>query len=192
MKNFLSLFESSAKELKTVRCLAVTAMMITLSMVIESLSVSTPFGKINFAFIAIAIIGMLYGPSVAFMAGGLCDIVGYMVKPDGAFLPIYVFIAMLQGLIYGILLYKKQLNVLIPFALVARLIDVAVINLLCNTAANMHYGFIPKTAINEAIIVRLIKNVLELFADIPLLVLVLPAAWLAYRRVFGNNGKTVQ
>lgn len=192
MKNFLSLFESSAKELKSARCLAVTAMMITLSMVIEFLAVPMPFGKINFAFIAIAIIGMLYGPSVAFMAGGLCDIVGYMVKPDGAFLPIYVFIAMLQGLIYGILLYKKQLNVLIPLALVARLIDVAVINLLCNTAANMHYGFIPKTAISEAIIVRLIKNILELFADIPLLVLVLPAAWLAYRRVFGKNGKTVQ
>jgi len=192
MKNFMALFENSAKELKSAKCLAVTAMMITVSMVIEFLQIPMPFGKINFAFIAIAIIGMLYGPSVAFMAGGLCDIVGYIVKPDGAFLPIYVFIAMLQGLIYGILLYKKQLNVLIPFALVARLIDVAVINLLCNTAANMYYGFIPKTAINEAIIVRLVKNILELFVDIPLLVLVLPAAWLAYRRVFGNNGKTVQ
>lgn len=196
MESFFNLFKDSAAELKKVSCLTITGVFIAVSMLIESFTIEIPYAKINFAFLAIAVIGLLFGPTVSFIAGGLCDVVGYIVHPQGGFLPIYILIAMLQGLIYGICLYrkspwmmkraeKKASNFAIYIcAVIARLIDVAVINLILNTKANMHYGFIPETAFWEAVAARLIKNAVELAADIPLLFVMLPFALLLYRRAF--------
>ncbi|MCC8192090.1 MAG: folate family ECF transporter S component [Ruminococcus sp.] len=199
MKSFLYLFKDSAAELKKVSSLTVTGIFIAISMLIETFTIEIPYAKLNFAFLAIAVIGMLFGPTVSFIAGGLCDVVGFIVHPDGGFLPIYILIAMLQGLIYGVCLYrkspwmmkraeKKGANIAIYIcAVIARLLDVAIINLLLNTKANMHYGFIPETAFWEAVAARLIKNVVELAADIPLLFILLPFALVMYKRAFASS-----
>ncbi|MCD7773199.1 MAG: folate family ECF transporter S component [Ruminococcus sp.] len=199
MKSFLYLFKDSAAELKKVSSLTVTGIFIAISMLIETFTIEIPYAKLNFAFLAIAVIGMLFGPTVSFIAGGLCDVVGFIVHPDGGFLPIYILIAMLQGLIYGGCLYrispwmmkradKTGANIAIYIcAVIARLLDVAIINLLLNTKANMHYGFIPETAFWEAVAARLIKNVVELAADIPLLFILLPFALVMYKRAFASS-----
>lgn len=177
-------FKKSANEFKNLRCIVVTGLLIAVSMALETFTIEIPYAKVNFAFLAIAIIGMFFGPTVGLAAGFLCDIVGYIARPSGGFLFVYVLIAMLQGLIYGIVLYKKTGVKLLPFAVIARLLDVIIINLCLNTIANMHYGFIPKAALGEAISIRIIKNAVELFADIPLLFVILPAVLLAYTRIF--------
>ncbi len=199
MKSFLYLFKDSAAELKKVSSLTVTGIFIAISMLIETFTIEIPYAKLNFAFLAIAVIGMLFGPTVSFIAGGLCDVVGFIVHPDGGFLPIYILIAMLQGLIYGVCLYrkspwmmkraeKKGANIAIYIcAVIARLLDVVIINLLLNTKANMHYGFIPETAFWEAVAARFIKNVVELAADIPLLFILLPFALVMYKRAFASS-----
>ena len=197
MKSFFSMFGRSAKEFYDLRSLTVTAMFIAVSMVIEKFTINFPLFKINFAFLAIAVIGMLCGPTVGFVAGMLCDIVGWIANPDGGFYPAYTLVAGVQGLIYGILLYYKQdklslfgLNDNVSFVIriiIARLLDVCLINLLCNTFLNMHYGFIPQQAFGVAISTRLLKNALELAADIPLLLLILPAALLAYKRIMSGR-----
>lgn len=199
MKSFLNLFKDSAAELKRISCLTITGVFIAVSMMIESFTIEIPYAKLNFAFLAIAVIGLLFGPTVSFISGGLCDIVGFIVHPQGGFLPVYILIAMLQGLIYGICLYrkspwmikrayKKLSNVAIYIcAVIARILDVVIINLLINTKANMHYGFIPETAFWEAVSARLIKNVVELAADIPMLFILLPFALMLYRRAFSKS-----
>ena len=48
---------------------------------------------------------------------------------------------------------------------------------------NLHYGFIPAEAYGTAVIARTAKNVLELGADIPLLMIILPAALAAFKRM---------
>ncbi len=199
MKSFLNLFKDSAAELKRISCLTITGVFIAVSMMIESFTIEIPYAKLNFAFLAIAVIGLLFGPTVSFISGGLCDIVGFIVHPQGGFLPVYILIAMLQGLIYGICLYRKSpwmikrsyrklSNVAIYIcAVIARILDVVIINLLINTKANMHYGFIPETAFWEAVSARLIKNVVELAADIPMLFILLPFALMLYRRAFSKS-----
>ena len=200
MKGFFSIFKESAKEFTKLRSLVVTAMFVALSMVIESQAIDLHYAKLNFAFLAIAVIGMLFGPCMGLVAGLACDIVGYLAHPDGAFLPAYVLVAGLQGLIYGICLYQKMNQHSIQFvnnstgkslditlylrAIVARLLDVIVINLLINTKLNLHYGFIPQEAYGAAIVARIAKNVIELAMDLPLLFVLLPVALLAYQRVF--------
>ncbi len=199
MKSFFSMFAKSLSELKQVRNLVITAFFIAVSMAVEMYSIDLGFSKINFAFLAIAVIGMLFGPSVGFIAGCGCDVVGYLVHPDGGFLPVYIIVAGLQGMIYGICLYRRNDSHSILFvnnatekslditlylrALAARLIDVVLINLLINTKLNLHYHFIPQEAYGTAVIARTTKNVIELVADIPMLFVLLPIALTAYNRL---------
>ena len=205
MKGLFSAFVLSAKEFTKLRTLTVTAMLIAVSMLIELFSIDIGFVKLNFAFLAIAVIGMLFGPTVGLVSGFACDIVGYIAHPSGGFLPMYVLVAGLQGLIYGIFLYQKmdrhsiclvnnetgkqQEITLFLRIIAARLLDVLVINLLLNTALNLHYGFIPQEAYSTAIVARIAKNVLEVVIDLPLLFAVPPAARMAYRRVFKMQPK---
>ncbi len=198
MKSFFSMFTESAKEFGSILSVCITAVFIAVSMVLEMFSIDIGFAKINFAFLAIAVIGMLFGPTVGFAAGLVCDFVGFIVHPTGAFLPVYTLVAGLQGLIYGVCLYhksskfsfmvvnpftKKQMDLMLPLRIVvARLLDVLIINLLLNTALNLHYGFIPAEALHLAIGGRLAKNLWELVVDFPLLFVMLPVALTAYRR----------
>ena len=108
MKGIFSCFAESAKEFTKLRSLVITALFIAISMIIEAFSIDLQFAKLNFAFLAIAIIGMLFGPCMGLVAGFACDIVGYLVHPTGGFLPAYVLVAGLQGLIYGLCLYHKM------------------------------------------------------------------------------------
>ena len=208
MKSFFSMFAKSAKELTKIRTLTITGIFIAVSMVLEMYSIDLPYAKINFAFLAIAVIGMLFGPTVGFMAGLICDVVGYMVHPTGGFLPVYTLVAGLQGLIYGMCLYTKNdgHSILVRFkdtgketditlflrALLARFLDVIIINLVLNTALNLHYHFIHEDSLSAALIARIAKNVIELTADIPLLFILLPAALAAYRRLGGTRSKELQ
>lgn len=204
MRSFFAPFEKSAKEFGSLRCICITGIFIAVSVVLEMFSIPvTPYIKVNFAFIAVAVIGMLFGPVVCFPAAMICDIIGIMVSPTAGFLPAYTLVAGVQGLIYGLCLYTKlefpfgkrgsDTRLGINMALfsvrivVARLLDVIIINLLCNTVLNMHYGFIPQEALGVAIKARIFKNVVELAADLPLMFVVLPAAYLAYRRMSGSR-----
>jgi ECF transporter S component (folate family) len=210
MKGFFILFKSSAKELfgakkrTTIINLVICSMLIALSMVIEALSIDLPFGKINFAFIPLAAIGMLFGPTVGIVAGGICDVLGFLVHPSGAFLPLYTLIGMFQGMIYGLILYRRwgdvysdetsgrlfgikatQLGLRI---VAARLLDVLIVNMIFNTVANIHYGFIPYKSLPVIIATRLGKNLLELAADLPLMFIVLPFVLVLYSRTADKNG----
>ena len=90
MKGIFSCFAESAKEFTKLRSLVITALFIAISMIIEAFSIDLQFAKLNFAFLAIAIIGMLFGPCMGLVAGFACDIVGYLVHPTGGFLPAYI------------------------------------------------------------------------------------------------------
>lgn len=200
MKKFFKMFADSAKEFGSVKSITVTGMFIAVSMVIESLSIDIGYTKINFAFLAIAVIGMLFGPVVGFGAGLICDVVGFFVHPTGgSFMPVYTLVAGLQGLIYGICLYHKyEMHIVVKGkdislfvrATVARLLDVVIINLLINTKLLLYYGWIPAAAYSEAIIARVAKNAIELAADLPMLYILLPVCLLAYKRSFtGSKAK---
>ncbi|MBQ9906930.1 MAG: folate family ECF transporter S component [Oscillospiraceae bacterium] len=191
----MKMFRESFKEFKDLRAVVVTGLLIALSMVIESFTINLGFAKINFAFLAIAAIGMLYGPSVSICAGAICDILGYLVAPDGAFFPLYTLIGAMQGLIYGVIAYRKlskktgrefDFEMMIRLV-IARVADVVFINLICNTAANFHYGFLRDKTLGAAIAARVAKNLLELPIDIILIVGVLMAVLKAYTVVFGTR-----
>ena len=210
MKSFFSMFGKSAKELTNPVNLVKVGILIGISMVLEMFSINLVVVKINFAFLAVAVIGMLFGPTVGFAAGLICDVVGFIASPGGAtFIPIYTLVAGLQGLVYGIVLYSKNdgqwaasddageskfvkgfdVSLFIR-AVIARLIDVVVINLVINTTLNLHFGYIHADSLSAALVARVAKNVIELAADIPLLFALLPAALIAHKKTGGLKKKS--
>lgn len=107
---FFKIFADSAKELKSLRCITVTAMMIALNLALKSVTIYvTDDLKISFSYLALATIGMLFGPTVGFFAGAVTDILGLLVQQMlSAFNPLYTLVEATGGLLYGLFLYRLQ------------------------------------------------------------------------------------
>lgn len=70
-------------------------------------SISTQFGKIGFAFVPLAVCGMLFGPLWAALCGGLGDFLGAVLFPIGPYFPGFTFSNALIGLVFGLFLYRR-------------------------------------------------------------------------------------
>lgn len=66
--------------------------------------------RISFSFIATAVMAVYFGPWVTALGCGVADFIGAHLFPRGAFFPGFTLSAMLIGLIYGFLLYKKHFS----------------------------------------------------------------------------------
>ena len=112
--------------------LVITGFMTALSIVLSKLvSINISFLRIGFGFLPIAVLGILYGPVIAAIGYGLADLIGAWLLPTGAFFPGFTVSAVLTGLIYGWILYRKEVN--FPRALAASALVCLAINLLLNT-----------------------------------------------------------
>jgi|GEM_PF-58956 ECF transporter S component (folate family) len=179
-----NMFIRSAKELKSIRCLCVTAMLIALDIALKLLAgiQVTDSIKISFAFVAIASIGMLYGPTVGFIAGIITDLLGFVIKPTGAFDIRFTLIEALGALIYGLFLYNAVNGKwLLPRIIAAKTTVVIICNLWLTTwaiASVAGKGFLVMLP------ARVISNLAMLPIDIFILVLFLPIVLRAYNTVF--------
>lgn len=190
MKRFLSIFTDSAKELTQVRCIVMTGMLIAVGLLLK-MFVMIPIGetiKISFNFLALASIGMLFGPVPAAIAGAITDILGFLVanKTGGAYHPGFTLVEIMAGLIYGICLYKAEMGKFFPVrCVIVKTLIIIVCNLLLNTYfISVLYGTGGFLAMLPP---RLVKNAVMLPIDAALLCIVLPAVYTAYKKVFGNK-----
>lgn len=205
---FFSNFRRSAAELKNIRCIVVTAVLIALDLALKGVTIQvTNELKISFAFLALASVGMLYGPVVSFMAGVITDVIGFLLftaSQGGVFNPMFTAIEAIGAMIYGIFLYdlkyakidlrnfkstpKEGLKQVGRIA-IAKAAVVVVCNLLLTpTAIVLNKFFMSGEWIVEPTLIaypaRLIKNCVQYPVDCVLLVLVLFPVMLAYRSVF--------
>ncbi|MCM1166376.1 MAG: folate family ECF transporter S component [Lachnospiraceae bacterium] len=201
---FFADFKKSAAELKSVRCLCVTAVLIALDLALKFLvTINLPFAKLSVAFLALAAIGMLYGPAVAFLAGGITDILGMLIARNmDAFNPLFTLVEMTGGLIYGIFLYNFK--VIKPdFSggraffgsigsnwgsflriVLAKLTVIVVCNLLMNTAFQVVTGYIAPDVFWVKLWARVGTNFIKMPFDVILLLLTMYPIKAAYTRVF--------
>ena len=115
------------------RKLAISAMLITLDVLFtRMLAINTPVMKVGFGFAAVAISGLLYGPLWAMLTAALGDLVGSIIFPVGPFFPGFTLTAALTGLVFGLLIYKKQGSVWRP--VLASFLNCLFITLFANTA----------------------------------------------------------
>lgn len=156
MKKLATLFTDSYQELFKVRTITTAAMFAAISVILGIYTIVLGDGlKIGFSSIPNEIVYYLFGPVVGGLFGGMLDLLKYVAKPTGPFFPGFTFNAVLGGVLYGVLLYKKPLTVKRVFA--AKF----VVALICNVGFNtlwlsMLYGksftfFLPVRALKNLI-----------------------------------------
>ena len=217
---FFANFKRSALELKKLETLCVTAILIALDLVLKTfwnLRLTDDL-KLNFAFVAVAAIGMLYGPTVAGLACIITDVLGYMLKPDGSFSPMFTVIEMTGGIIYGCFLYNMN-PVKLEFsngkefgkslvrnwgAVLCIALAKAMVAVVCNLImtpfaitiqktmeAGVYNADVFWTGMWTRVSTRLVKNAIEVPIHIVILMFVLFPIMVAYRAVFKPQKKVV-
>ena len=133
MHSFKKLYIDSIKELKITHNLVICGMMAALAIVLNFVASIDlgPYIRIGFSGIPNRIVEFLFGPIIGCFFGGMMDILKFFIKPSGTFFFGFTFDAMLAGLIYGSILYKKPVN--IKRILIAEFIAKLVVNCGFNT-----------------------------------------------------------
>ncbi len=162
----------------TVKKMVHMAMLIALAVVLSRfLSINAWNLKIGFTFVPVFLAAYLYGPATGALVGAIADILGAMLFPIGAYFPGFTLTCAATGLIYGLLLYKKQT---FPRILSSILINQLVIGLIVNTFwISVLYG----SSFRALIITR----VLQCLIMIPIEFVVLGGLCKMFERV----GKTI-
>ena len=141
MKETKNMFLTSAKELKSVPALAMSAMLAALALILNSVATINlgPYIKIGFSGIPNQIVDYLFGPVTGGLFAGILDIVKYFMRPDGGFFFGFTFNAMLAAFIYGCFYYRQKLT--LKRVLIAKLVVILIVNVLLNTLwLDMLYG----------------------------------------------------
>ncbi len=202
---FFANFKKSALELKNLRCLCVTAILIALDLALKSVTINLPFAKISVAFIALAAIGMLFGPVVAFLAGGITDILGMFIAQNmDAFNPLFTLVEMTGGLIYGLFLYNLDV-IKISFSsgkafgksigsnwgslvriVLAKFTVIVICNLIMNTSFQVLTGYIAPDVFWVKLWARVGTNFIKMPFDVLLMLLTMYPVKAAFVAVFGR------
>ena len=112
------------------RQLAISALLITADVILTRLlALNTSVMKIGLGFAAVAICAMLYGPLWAALTAALGDLLGSLLFPTGAYFPGFTLTAACSGLIFGLLLFRREK----PLPVLAALLNTLLISYLANT-----------------------------------------------------------
>lgn len=162
MKKLLALISESYHEFKKVSTITCCAMFGAMSIVLSyvaSIRV-TPNLKIGLGALPNEMVDYLFGPVVGALFGGGMDIIKFMLKPDGGFMPGFTFNAMLAAFIYGIFLYKK------PLSLTRMMIAKFIVAILCNIILGTYWlSTINGKGFLALLPGRMIKNLIQAPVD---------------------------
>ena len=97
------------------RCISMIGVLVALEIVLSRFTIHTWNLKIGFSFVPVVVAAIFYGPLAA-----IGDILSAVLFPVGAFFPGFTFSAFLTGIVFGVLLKKKQNlpNILLAVAIV--------------------------------------------------------------------------
>ena len=111
MKEMKKHFKDSWQELRQVKVLVITAMLIAVGIILGFFTIPiTPTQRVGFSSIANELIALLFGPVVSGLSAGISDILKHIIKPMGPFFPGFTISALVAGLIYGAFLYRRRLS----------------------------------------------------------------------------------
>ena len=162
-------FIKSAVEFKNLHTVVLCGLMGALS-VILGMFASIHLGpfSITYAWIPNRIVDFMFGPVVGAAYGGIMDIIKFIIKPNGSFNLAYTAMAILAGLLFGAILYKKQVSFMrIVFAQ-------ALVKAFINAGMGTYLmAFERGQAFMTLMPVRLVKNLIMIPLDSILLFVIL-------------------
>ena len=102
-------WKDAASELKSIKMLVVTALMIALRIALKPLAI--PLGpqlSIQTAMLATALGAMIFGPVVAIPAAMISDTIGFMIFPTGDYFLPFMLTEIASTMIYALCLYRAK------------------------------------------------------------------------------------
>ena len=164
-------FGTSAREFKSLHTVILCGLMGALGIILKMFA-SIPFGPftITYAWIPNRIIDFMFGPAVGAVYGGVMDIIKFIMKPTGTFNLGYTAVAVLAGLTFGIILYKK------PVSFMRIVFAQSLVKIFINAGLSTYLmAFERGEAFMALMPVRLVKNLIMIPLDSILLFVVLTA-----------------
>jgi len=160
-----------------------TAVLLAVQIILSRfLSVKTPILKISFAFIPSMLCAIWLGAKWTVLLNVLGDIIGATLFPTGAFFIGYTISTAISGLIYGLLLYKKEDNSYTDKQFIIRLI-ISVILVTCISNIGLNTLWISITT-GKAFIVLLGTRIVKELIMIPIQIVVIIFIEKALRKPF--------
>lgn len=167
--SILSRLRSSFRALENLRVLTVVAMFtaIQVVLVVTFDSLVSASLMITVDFLMVVATGMLYGPVVAGLQAALVDLLTALLFPKGAYFPGFTLSALLGGLVYGFMLYKR------PWTWQRLLLSKAIVNVFINIGLNTFWiSLILGKAMQLLLWPRVVKNLVLLPVEVLMMVAV--------------------
>lgn len=161
---------SSYPSLKNGRVLTTEAMLLALYLALGFFTLSlSPTLRVTFSFLAMALSCYFFGfwPNVPFAFAA--DLFGYLLRPDGAYMPLFILVAVANAAIYSFFFYPRK-EVKWYTVLLAKAVQVVLCNLLLNP---LILQLMYQTPFWSLLLSRVIKNLIQFPLDVVLLFLVL-------------------
>ena len=188
MKKMSILYHDSFLELRRARTITTAAMLMAVSCALGAFTLNLgPYLKIGFSNLVNELCCFLFGPVVGAVYGAALDVIKYLIAPSGPFFPGFTLDAAVGGLIYGSILYRRELR--FKRVLAAQFLVALICNVLLNTLwISVLYG----KAFMALLPARLIKNAVMFPVDAGLFYLIVKRMEKAgiIRMILGNEQNT--
>lgn len=111
-KGVFFMFKNSLnfKKIST-RDLCFMAMLVAITLMLSAVSGYLRIGdaiKFNISFISVYVGAALYGPLAGGIIAAMADIISFLINPTGAFIPIFTVMEFVNGLFFGVFLYRNS------------------------------------------------------------------------------------
>lgn len=157
------------QEISKTKKMILSALMITLSIVLTRfLSIKTPFLAISFSFVPIMLAAIWLGPKHTCIIAGIADLIGAILFPFGEFFIGFTISSILSGLIYGLILYKKDEELSKKSLIIRLIISSLAVTILINTGLNTLWLVIMY---DKAFIALLMARILKELIMVPIQVI---------------------
>lgn len=154
-------WKQAASELKSLRTLLLAAFFIAIRVALKTVYIPVADNlNVYVGFVANALSGAICGPVIALISGGVCDLLGWLIAPQGPFNPVFTLIEMAGSLIYALWLYKT------PITLGKLFGAKATVNVIVNiTLEPIALSFMYSKGVLVYVIPRIVKNIILLPAE---------------------------
>ena len=90
--------------------LVIISLMVALALILNRIVPATPVYHLSLDFLAIFVVGLMYGPIWGGLAYGLADTIGSILIPFGPYNPGITATLVLVGVVYGLCFYRRELE----------------------------------------------------------------------------------
>ena len=105
-------WKEAAASVVRLRCLVFAALMVAAAIALSYFSIPIHESlKVSFGFLARSVCALVCGPVMAVLYGFVEDILGYILKPTGAFFPGYTLTTMLGCFWYAIFFFRARITI---------------------------------------------------------------------------------